>query len=203
MAALRPGRVIPRERARGAVAVAVGPQALATTVPYGRVVPREVVDAHAQAEAVLEGARERARVEARAEAHAELAAAWLVLRGREEERAERDLERAIQLATLLAERLVGGALELDSARVVAMARAALAELRGARKVTIDANPLDADALRVHLEESPLPGAAVDVRVDPALARGALVVHTDLGTLDARLRPQLERLAQALRAQLRA
>ena len=34
--------------------------------------------------------------------------------------------------------------------------------------------------------------------EPSLPRGSLVVHTDLGTIDAQLRPQLDRLAKALR-----
>jgi flagellar biosynthesis/type III secretory pathway protein FliH len=34
--------------------------------------------------------------------------------------------------------------------------------------------------------------------DATLERGSLRLHTDLGTIDAQLRPQLERLAAALR-----
>jgi flagellar biosynthesis/type III secretory pathway protein FliH len=37
-----------------------------------------------------------------------------------------------------------------------------------------------------------------VRSDAALARGELRLHTDLGTIDARLAPRFERLAAALR-----
>jgi flagellar biosynthesis/type III secretory pathway protein FliH len=39
---------------------------------------------------------------------------------------------------------------------------------------------------------------VEVRDDAALSRGELRLHTDLGTIDARIAPRLERLADALR-----
>jgi flagellar biosynthesis/type III secretory pathway protein FliH len=41
-----------------------------------------------------------------------------------------------------------------------------------------------------------------VNADATLTRGSLVVHTDLGTIDAQLRPQLDRLAKALREAMR-
>jgi flagellar biosynthesis/type III secretory pathway protein FliH len=43
---------------------------------------------------------------------------------------------------------------------------------------------------------------VDVVENAELARGSLCVHTDLGTLDAKLTPRLERLAAALRDALK-
>ena len=210
MAIVRPGRVVPAAaaaRARRVEATPMGAQPAAheatTTVPFAQVVPPDVVAAHRRAAEVAEQARERGLAQARADADARLAAAWLALRAREERAAEADLERAIGLAKVLAERLVGGELAIAPDKVVDLARAALAEARGARRVRIQANPLDADALRGHLEEVGLPAQSVEVDVDPQLARGALVLHTDLGTVDARLQPQLERLAQALRTVLRA
>jgi flagellar biosynthesis/type III secretory pathway protein FliH len=53
-------------------------------------------------------------------------------------------------------------------------------------------------LREQLATLGLQAGAVDVRDDPALARGALRLHTDVGILDAQLAPRLERLAVALR-----
>jgi flagellar biosynthesis/type III secretory pathway protein FliH len=162
---------------------------------------KERVDAIlAHAREASAAAVERAAQEAREAEETKLAAAWLVLRKREGERAERDLDRAIALAVALAERLVGASLELDPSRIAALAREALAEARGARRVTIDAHPLDADALRAGLDALGLPSA--DVRASEGLARGELCLHTDLGTLDAKLHPRLERLAAALRDALR-
>jgi flagellar biosynthesis/type III secretory pathway protein FliH len=44
--------------------------------------------------------------------------------------------------------------------------------------------------------------SVEVRDDGALARGELRLHTDVGTIDARLAPRFERLAAALRDALK-
>jgi len=76
------------------------------------------------------------------------------------------------------------------------------EARGATRAAIEASPLDADALRNHLVNlglgQGLASGALEVKIDPQLSRGSLRVHTNLGTLDVQLTPQLERLAEALR-----
>ena len=156
-----------------------------------------LASARADAERV---AREAARHAAEAE-QARLAAAWLALREREERRAARDLDRSIAFAKVLAERLIGRAIELDPSLVASIAREALTEARGARRVRLEAHPLDAEALRAHLTGAGLggpEGVAIEVIPNVELARGSLRVHTELGTLDARLHPRLERLAAALR-----
>ena len=185
-----------------------------------RVVPREELDARAAAEAILEAAKaeadallararaevadvaEHARREAEETEQAKLAAAWLALRAREERRADQDLERAVKLAAVLAERLLGHALEADPATVVALARTALAEARGARRATVMAHPHDADVLGAHLQSLGLPQESLEVIADDTLQRGSLVVQTELGAIDARLRPQLDRLAAALEEAIR-
>ncbi len=176
----------------------------------GRRVPREIVDARAEAarivdeartkaEQILSAVREEAAREAREAETARLAASFLALKREAEERAERDLDRTVELATLLAERLVGEGLRLEPARIAEMAASALAEARGARRVRIDACPDDVEPLRQALAAV---GHEAEVHADGELARGSLVVHTDLGTIDARLRPQLARLAAALREAMR-
>lgn len=167
----------------------------ATSQPMGRRVAREIMDAHAEVERI----RDAAKRDAREEEVARLAASFLALRKADEERAERDLDRAVELAKILAERLVGEGLKLEPERIAGLAANALAETRGARNVRIDANPDDVTPLRDALTAV---GHEATVNVDPALARGSLVVHTDLGTIDAQLRPQLDRLARALREAMR-
>ena len=146
--------------------------------------------------AAADAAREAAEAE-----QAKLAAMHLALRAAEDQRAERDLDRAISLATVLAERLIGVAVAHDPAVVAHLARQALAEARGARRVRIEAHPLDAEALRRHVS-SLAQGTVVDITENADLGRGSLCVHTDLGTLDAKLTPRLERLADALRDALK-
>jgi flagellar biosynthesis/type III secretory pathway protein FliH len=180
---------------------------------------REEVEAHENAdrivgmaldrsEAILAtaraGAEQVAHEAARQAADAEqtrLAAAWFSLREREEKGAARDLERSIAFARLLAERVIGRALALDAALISSIALEALAEARGARRVRLECHPLDADTLRAELAGAGLGGSegvVIDVLGNTELARGSLCVHTELGTLDARLHPRLERLAAALR-----
>jgi flagellar biosynthesis/type III secretory pathway protein FliH len=150
--------------------------------------------------AKIEAAEQAARVaeEAREAEVARLAAQFLAVRAHDERRAERDLERTVALARVLAERLLGEALEADPRRAVALARQALVEARGAKRVVIEACPLDVEALRSHVEEIGLPAAAIEIRAETSLSRGSLRLTTNLGTLDAQLTPQLERLAEALR-----
>jgi flagellar biosynthesis/type III secretory pathway protein FliH len=187
---------------------------------FGRRLDVTVVDAHGEAERIVERARERANavlahaeIEAKRRAEeasreaeraeqAKASALYLALRRREEEREERDLDRVIATSRVLAERLLGAALELEPARIARLAREALREARGARRVIIEAHPLDAEALRTHVAEIGLDPASLDVEPNSSLARGDLCLHTDLGTLDAKLTPRLERLAAALRDALR-
>jgi flagellar assembly protein FliH len=170
---------------------------------------RILLEAREEADSLLAQARLQAteaaaaaRREAEEHAQTELAARWLALRCREEPQPAADVQRVIALAVALAERLLGASLELEPGRVVYLARAVIAEARGARRAVVDAHPLDAAALREHLMTAGLDVQSVEVRDDGALARGELRLHTDVGTIDARLAPRFERLAAALRDALK-
>jgi flagellar biosynthesis/type III secretory pathway protein FliH len=188
-------------------------------LPFGRVVPKALVDASAEASRMLAKARVEAQTlvaaaerraadlkllaeaEARAEASAKLAAHALALAAHEAKADERALERTVSLARLLAERLLGASLAVAPEQVVTLARQALAEARGARRLSIVAHPEDARLLSQAL---PSLGVAVEtVRVVPdgSRQRGSLRIETDIGVLDADLAPQLDRLALRLRETL--
>lgn len=160
---------------------------------------RIIASAQKDAEAVVASAAAAAATEAREQEVARLAASFLALRDEEAGQPERDVDRIIELAVLLAERLVGEALRVEPARIAELAASAIHEARGARRVRIDASPDDVDALGQALGAI---GQSADIQADPTLQRGSLVVHTDLGRVDARLEPQLARLAAALREALR-
>jgi flagellar assembly protein FliH len=172
----------------------------------GRRIATQVVErARAEAHALLERAAIEAKAvaheagrEAEAEARAREAARWIALRSAEQSRLEDDRDRWVAVAVALAERLLGASLELDPARISSLVQAVLAEARGARRVTIEAHPLDASALREHLAAASVEPCSVDVREGVGLARGDLLLHTDVGTIDARLTLRFERLAAALR-----
>ena len=133
------------------------------------------------------------------DAKANIAAAYLLLKRREDQMLETSLDHTTELAVALAERLIDGALQLSPEIIAAIAKTALSEAKGARKARIEANPIDVDALREHTVSL---GESIVIEPNAELARGSLILHTDLGTIDARLTPQLERLARALRDALR-
>lgn len=186
-----------------------------------RRIPAPVVDARAEAArivreaqatalAMVEDARASAAAltrtaarEAREQETARVAAELIALRFGEEERAERDLDRTLDIAVLLAERLLGDAIARDPGRVTALARGALVETRGARRMRIEACQDDVPALETILASLGEGGHEVaSVEASAELQRGSLILHTELGRIDARLAPQLSRLAEALREALR-
>jgi flagellar biosynthesis/type III secretory pathway protein FliH len=166
-----------------------------------------LAEATVRAESIIAAARVEAanvgEIAARAAAeseHAKLGALYLALRSREAELDEAGLDRAVELARVLAERLVGESLAVDPATIAKLARQALLEARGARTVHIAAHPDDVAPLREHL--SLLTASVASVTADATIDRGSLRLRTDLGTLDAHITPQLERLAASLRDALR-
>lgn len=181
-----------------------------TAEARARRIAGEILEARAEATRIVEEAREKADAlvadaasaagaEARDREVARLAAGFLALRNEEAGRAERDVNRIIELAVLLAERVIGEAIRVEPSRIAELAASAIQEARGARRVRIDACPEDVGPLQEALGAI---GQSADVQPDLTLRRGSLVVHTDLGHVDARLEPQLARLAEALREALR-
>ncbi|HWZ93215.1 MAG TPA: FliH/SctL family protein [Polyangiaceae bacterium] len=189
------------------------------TLPRGQVVRREVLLAAERAERLLAGAQERAahivndaeraaaelrlraEAEGRADAAAKVAARALALRHHEARSDERELARSVELARLLAERLLGESLRVAPEQVIALAKQALAEARGARRICLVAHPDDARILEQSLPALGLDPSAAQVRADESRARGNLRIETEIGVLDAELAPQLERLALKLRESL--
>ncbi len=157
----------------------------------------------ARAEQAAAEARLRAEAQARANASAELAARAIALRARELASAEHTLQQQIELARVLAERLLGEALAMDETRIVALARQALSEARGARQIVIEAHPSDARLLEQSLASLSLQAGTLQVHADSERPRGDLRIVTELGVLDAALGPQLERLTSKLRESLEA
>jgi flagellar assembly protein FliH len=190
-------------------------QRIAPPAALARRVPREAVEAAEQAREIIRAAREQAtrilsqaereaaqtrlsaEAQGRADAVAALAAQAIALRARELSAAERGLEQQVALARLLAERVLGAELELDRERIVDLARQALSEARGARQIVVEAHPEDAATLEAALEKLGSNLGPVRVHSVAACERGNLKIVTDVGTLDASLGPQLERLSEKL------
>ncbi len=170
---------------------------------------RILAEATRAAEGIMSEARSKARNVAETAAReaaeleqAKLAAQVLALRARESRAQETALDQSVELARVLAERLIGEALALDPHTIAKLAREALGEARGARSVHIEAHPDDVGALERNIALLAIAHVA-SIKSDATLERGSLRLHTDLGTIDAHLKPQLERLAAALRDALRS
>jgi flagellar assembly protein FliH/type III secretion protein L len=178
----------------------IAPASLAAAAEQGQ---QLVARAEAKAAEILQQARaeagalrEHAAAEARAEVAAEFALRELTLAARERAVLEANAERVVACARLLAERLLGEALDVDPARVTALARQALTEAHGSRQVTLLAHPSDVPLLEAALTRGELK-AVTRVVADPARTRGNLRLQTESGTLDAELAPQLDRLSRKL------
>jgi flagellar biosynthesis/type III secretory pathway protein FliH len=211
------GRIV---RGSASHAAKTAPLGGAVVPPQGRLVSRIVADAAEEAaqyrvraetaaRAILDSAEEKARVlreqartEGREEGASELAAAWLRMRAEQNARAEQDLDRTVELARAIAERLIGETLALEPSKIAAMARQTLAAAQQARRIVMRAHPRDAEALSTELSSLGLEQAAIEIHADEARTRGSLLLETDLGILDADLTIQLDRLARSLRDGLR-
>jgi flagellar biosynthesis/type III secretory pathway protein FliH len=189
------------------------------TLARGQIVRREVLEAAERAARLLGSAekrathivndaeraaaelRLRAESEGRADAAAKVAARAIALRRHEARADERTLDRSVELARLLAERLLGESLRVAPEQVVALAKQALGEARGARRIRLVAHPEDARILEQSLPALGLESSTAQVRADEGRTRGNLRIETEIGVLDAELAPQLERLALKLRESL--
>jgi flagellar biosynthesis/type III secretory pathway protein FliH len=152
----------------------------------------------AQAEARAERVLEQARAEGLLQASARLAGAWAALQDREARADEASADRIVQIARLLAERVLGESVRLEPDTVVALARQALAQMRRARSVRLLASPADAAVLESRLGELGAAAGCVVVVADDSRAPGGVRIESELGTVDADLGQQLDRLVDALR-----
>jgi len=112
-----------------------------------------------------------------------------------------DLEpQLLNLACAIAERLVAEQLALKEETVVAIAKEALAVVRGRPRITILASPEDAGVMRENLNAllEAVPGSEVTVVEDATLPRGACKIDTDDGLVDASWDVRWEGIRKALR-----
>jgi len=172
-----------------------------------QIVPAAVVDAHAQARAIVQRAeaaaerqRQAALALARAQAQAELAAEWLRLAQQRDRQLAAIEPQVIELSLLASKRIIGEQLALAPRAIADLVAPLLARVRRARQVTLRVHPLDRPALEPALaalcERAEL-AASVQLELDPELERGDCVVISDIGVLDARIETQLQALSRAL------
>ena len=173
----------------------------------------------AQASADAERIRERARAEgyeqgraagiqqgaaevaASAAALGEAAGGVEALRAEVAEAAEMD---AIELALMLAGKILAGAFQARPELVVEVVQGALRRLSDRRRVTVLVNPADLDIVREAIGEITAQGSGVelcDLQSDERVGAGSAIVRTAEGEVDASVHTQLERAREVIAASL--
>lgn len=164
-------------------------------------------EAEAQAEAMRAAAageaaaqREEARRLGREEGLAQLSASLAALVEVRERRLAAVEDELAKTALEVAAAVLGEELTLTPARATSLVRRALALARTRREVVVRCSPADAPALRGEGERlgavlTRCPG--LELREDPALGRGDVIVETEAGRVDARLATQLGAIEAAL------
>jgi len=185
----------------------------------GHVVPAVVVDARAEADALLTAARaEAAAVRAgadaireqarrdgaeqgRAQAAAEAAALVAGARAEATRLLAASRPAAIVLAARMTEKIVGRGVALDPSVMADIAGAALEACRpGGDWIRVRVHPDDlasVTARRDALARRAPAAAALDLVADEAVGRHGCVIETALGRVDARLATQIAALERAL------
>jgi len=171
--------------------------------------------AQADAEAIRRQAREDGFAEgydagmaiAREECEPLVAALAEAVRGAAELRAaaaDTVEERAVELSIQIAEKIVAGALDAEPERVVDVVRGALRALVERERVTVLVHTLDMDLVRGALDSlrQTLGGMEhVEVQEERRVPRGGARVRSASGEVDASIQTKLERVREAVAAEL--
>ncbi len=176
---------------------------------------RLLAQAGAEAERIRELARaegyEHGRAAGIRQSSAEIAAAAAALgeavggvealRAEVAEAAEMD---AIELALMLAGKVLAGAFQARPELVVEVVQGALRRLSDRRRVTVLVNPADLDVVRAAIGEMTAQGSGIelcDLQSDERVGAGSAIVRTAEGEVDASVHTQLERAREAIAAAL--
>lgn len=104
----------------------------------------------------------------------------------------------IELAQILAQRVLGREVSVAPDVIVELAAQALSEARGAQNVSLHVNPVHVPAIQELLPElSEAANTALAVVPDHALAPADLVLETEIGNIDARVATQLANLVSVM------
>ncbi len=111
---------------------------------------------------------------------------------------------AIDLALMLAGKILAGAFQARPELVVEVVQGALRRLSDRRRVTVLVNPADLDVVREAIGEITAQGSGVelcDVQSDERVGAGSAIVRTAEGEVDASVHTQLERAREVIAAAL--
>lgn len=167
--------------------------------------------AEADANSLRETARQEGLREGREEALAALTPALEALtqateavQAGQQERADRLEAHAVDLALLLAEKVIAGAIAVDPDRVVEAVRGALRGIVERERITVLVHPEDLELVRDAMDgmRATLGGIEhTEVQAERRVSRGGAVVRTPDGDVDARVETKLQRAREVVEAAL--
>jgi flagellar biosynthesis/type III secretory pathway protein FliH len=176
-----------------------------------------VMEAMARAEAETAAVHEAARAEGFAAGHAEATAALepalsalteaaVAVQDERVAAAERLERHAVDLALMLAEKVLAGAIAVEPERVVESVRGALRGLVERERITVLVHPDDLELVREAMDglRATLGGIEhCEVQAERRVSRGGCVVRTPDGDVDARVETKLQRAREVVEQALSA
>jgi len=140
--------------------------------------------------------------EARQEALARIRGAVETLRAQSDHLAEQVRADAIEIAFLVARKILEAELKQGPEAIFALVRTAVRKAGASRRVSVRLHPEDAARVEAELgrrEDEALSAARVEIAPDPAVEKGDCLVDTDFGQVDGRLATRLAEVRRAVDA----
>jgi type III secretion protein L len=108
----------------------------------------------------------------------------------------------MDLAFKIAEKIIGKQLEIEPQTIISIVKQAMQNVRGSKQLTIRVHPDDAKILRENdeeLQEALGRQRIIDIMEDKKVHPGGCIIESEIGTVEAQLQTQLERLKKILLA----
>ena len=106
----------------------------------------------------------------------------------------------MDLAFKIAEKIIGKQLEIDPDTIISIVKQAMQTVRQTKQLTIRVHPDDAKRLKANeeeLQEALGRQRILDVVEDKKVQPGGCIIESEIGTVEAQLTTQLERLKKIL------
>ena len=106
----------------------------------------------------------------------------------------------MDLAFKIAEKIIGKQLEIDPDSIISIVKQAMQTVRQTKQLTIRVHPDDAKRLKANeeeLQEALGRQRFLDVVEDKKVQQGGCIIESEIGTVEAQLNTQLERLKKIL------
>jgi len=106
----------------------------------------------------------------------------------------------MDLAFKIAEKIIGKQLESEPATIISIVKQAMQSVRASKQVTIRIHPDDAKILRANdeeLQEALGRQRVIDIMEDKKVHPGGCIIESEIGTVEAQLQTQLDRLKKIL------